>query len=544
MFSLRSCQRLTPALRNPTFCLFQHSKPQLVRMQSSSSSIKKRRPTAGIIIIGDEILKGQTQDVNTFFLAGQIKQLGVDLCRVSVISDGVDIIADEVSQFSDKFDLVFTSGGVGPTHDDLTFEGIAKAFGVPIQRNPKLVDIINNWTAKTSKGNKEKPAESRYKLAEIPSIAELNFATAERVALARLKGIEVAYPLVTVNNVFVFPGIPFLLRKSFENIAIDLIQSRFGSTGETLKRPIVTQVFVTESEWFITDKINLLVSKHPSVTFGSYPEWIHSYYKTKLTLECESQSELDAAVSGVHEIMPTINYDSAPGQDSLKKIQEFKNSGHCTPELAAAIDESIGAINQAFDDFPDPAQLIISLNGGKDCVVVVHLVHAIFDSRKKPGQSSKLKSFYIREKDPFQEVEDFIEEMIKMYSLDVTRLDGPMKPALDAVFKRGEPLKGCFLGTRVGDPGSEYQGLFSQSDGDWPPMMRINPILNWDYHMIWQFIRGLSLAYPTLYDKGYTSLGNRNNTKPNPHLKIPDSKDSYKPAHLLEKGEWERDGRL
>ena len=55
-------------------------------------------------------------------------------------------------------------------------------------------------------------------------------------------------------------------------------------------------------------------------------------------------------------------------------------------------------------------------------------------------------------------MEDFIEEMIKMYSLDVTRLDGPMKPALDAVFKRGEPLKGCFLGTRVGDPGSEYQG--------------------------------------------------------------------------------------
>ena len=92
--------------------------------------------------------------------------------------------------------------------------GIAKAFGVPIQRNPKLVDIINNWTARTSKGHKEKPAESRYepsacseyhfrlqsinflllfryKLAEIPSIAELNFATAERVAAARLKGIEV-----------------------------------------------------------------------------------------------------------------------------------------------------------------------------------------------------------------------------------------------------------------------------------------------------------------------------------------------------------------
>ena len=85
-------------------------------------------------------------------------------------------------------------------------------------------------------------------------------------------------------------------------------------------------------------------------------------------------------------------------------------------------------------------------------------------------------------------------------------------------------------------------GLFSKTDEGWPPMMRVNPILNWDYHMIWQFVRGLSLPYPSLYDRGYTSLGNRNNTLPNPHLKNEDG--SYRPAHLLEKGEWERDGRL
>ena len=76
------------------------------------------------------------------------------------------------------------------------------------------------------------------------------------------------------------------------------------------------------------------------------PEKCVFVLQTKLTLECESQSELDAAVSGVHEIMPTINYDSAPGQDSLKKIQGFKSSDQCSPGLAAAIDQAIGAINQ------------------------------------------------------------------------------------------------------------------------------------------------------------------------------------------------------
>lgn len=80
-------------------------------------------PTAGIIIIGDEILKGQTSDTNTYFLTKRLKQLGVKVRRVSVISDQIEIIADEVKAFSKSYRYVFTSGGIGPTHDDVTFEG-------------------------------------------------------------------------------------------------------------------------------------------------------------------------------------------------------------------------------------------------------------------------------------------------------------------------------------------------------------------------------------------------------------------------------------
>jgi len=500
------------------------------------------RPTAGIVVIGDEILKGQTQDVNTYFLAGRLKELGVDLRRVSVIPDQTQVIADEVKSFSDQFTFVFTSGGVGPTHDDVTFEGIAIAFQDKVQRNPQLVEIIDAWTKKFPG---EKPAQSRYKLAEIPSLGRLNFASPQRVEAAKLKGIEVLYPLVSVNNVFVFPGIPFLLRKSFDNIAVDLIANQLPAADN---KSTVAEVFVTQSEWFITDTLNALVSQHKEVTFGSYPEWTHSYFKTKLTVEADSKEAVDQVVAEIHRVMPTIDYDKKPEEKAMDKIEAFK-AGLDDLGLAKAIDEALGAIAKAFEDYA-PDEVMISVNGGKDCVVVAHLIHAHFQKHfgKDNGQSPRLKAFYIAETDPFQEVETFIGQMETMYRLDMRKLCGPMKQALAEVFggnEEGRP-KACFLGTRKGDPSAYKQGLFSPTDGDWPKMMRVNPILNWDYHMIWRFIRGLSLPYPSLYDRGYTSLGNTNNTEPNPHLKVTDSLTGdvkYKPAYQLEKGEWEREGR-
>ena len=90
---------------------------------------------------------------------------------------------------------------------------------------------------------------------------------------------QISYPLVTVSNVFVFPGIPFLLRKSFENIAVDLIIDSLGGEASALPAASTAQVYVTDSEWFITDRLNEIVEKHPAVTIGSYPEWTHNYFK-------------------------------------------------------------------------------------------------------------------------------------------------------------------------------------------------------------------------------------------------------------------------
>ncbi len=145
-----------------------------VKMSFSSSSAiasseQRPRPTAGILIIGDEILKGQTQDTNTHFLANNLLENGVKLKRVLVIPDEIDVIAKEVKEFSDNYDFVFTSGGVGPTHDDVTFEGVAKAFGDTTYIHPEIRELLekyfpdlNEATLKLAQVRREKRKQSNH----------------------------------------------------------------------------------------------------------------------------------------------------------------------------------------------------------------------------------------------------------------------------------------------------------------------------------------------------------------------------------------------
>ena len=200
---------------------------------------------------------------------------------------------------------------------------------------------------------------------------------------------------------------------------------------------------------------------------------------------------------------------------------------------------------------------MMAVNGGKDCLTMLHLVHTYFQSHfKKTSQKPKIKALYIEEEDAFQEVNQIIDQSEKTYGLDMIRIKGPMKSALTNVLVDKSPnwkkdlntvcsIKACFMGTRKNDPGGKNLEIFSPTSNGWPPCMRVNPILNWAYRDIWNFLRALSLPYPILYDQGFTSLGNIHNTKPNPHLLVSseNGKDTYKPAYTLEDGDWERDGR-
>jgi len=500
------------ALKNSFCCRLP---PRLIARGLTMDSAKT---TAGIIIIGDEILKGETQDTNSYFLTRKLRDLGVEVDRISIISDQVPIIAEEVLSFSQRYNYVLTSGGIGPTHDDVTFEGIAAAFGDKLCLNQELEKKCRVWF-KT-----DDLSAPCFKLATLPSTANLNYATDKR------SGKPMVYPLISVKNVYIFPGIPQLLEQAFVNIGPILFKSDV--------RFITGEVFINVDELSLTKRINALVQQFPDATFGSYPRRNNQYYQTRISIQANSQQQLQEIRGYISSSMDVIEYDSQPEENSLAKIHKFLDESK-DPVFKTNLKTALDVIKECFQRYT-PEEVSVCYNGGKDCIVMLHLVHAYL---KELHPDKQLKSLYIQEDKTFPEVDDFIIESVRSYKLINRTMNNSMKESLRIFLDENPEMKAMALGVRNGDPGASSQNHFSPTDGDWPKLMRVNPIIQWRYQDVWTFLRGLSIPYPSLYDNGYTSLGNPDNTKPNPALRLNDEEDKYNPAYMLEDGSLERMGR-
>lgn len=231
--------------------------------------------TAGIIIIGNEVLSGKTQDTNSHFLCVELRRLGVEVQKISTIQDEIDLIGEEVAYFSKRFDFVFTTGGVGPTHDDVTIEGIARGFSVPVVRHPE----IENRMRQRLGGDVN---EARLRMANVPEGAVL-LATEALFA-----------PVVNIQNVYIFPGIPRILQERF-----DAIKERFRGAPYLLKN-----VFVRYGEGVIASALNDLLAKFPHLLLGSYPVLDLPDYKVKVTLESKDSDYLDGALKTLLASLP------------------------------------------------------------------------------------------------------------------------------------------------------------------------------------------------------------------------------------------------
>ncbi len=231
--------------------------------------------TAGIIIIGDEILSGKVQDLNSQFMARELRQHGIDLRHISVIPDDVQEIAKEVKKFSEKFDYVFTAGGIGPTHDDVTIEGIAKAFGVRLILNDSIKKFLNKRYGKHL-------TPEQLKVAEIPNGAEL------------IKDDTIAFPLLIFRNIYILPGIPEYLEKKFF-----VIEKLFNEPPFLLKK-----IYIKEYEPEIAPLLNQLVKRHKNVKIGSYPVVGNKDYYLMITLESMNIKSLNSALKDLMEKIP------------------------------------------------------------------------------------------------------------------------------------------------------------------------------------------------------------------------------------------------
>lgn len=236
------------------------------------SSISK---TAGIVIIGNEVLSGKTQDTNSHFLCKELRALGVEVRRVTVIPDEIELIGQEVASFSRTFDFVFTTGGVGPTHDDVTMAGIAHGFGVKVIRHPELERRLRHRHGAGIN-------EARLRMAEVPEGAEL------------LGEGPLYSPVVRLHNVYIFPGIPKILYERFA-----AIKESFRDSPYHLKI-----VYVTEGEGTLAAILNRVLASYPKLLLGSYPVIDNPEYKVKVTLESKDPEYLKQAFACFVSVVP------------------------------------------------------------------------------------------------------------------------------------------------------------------------------------------------------------------------------------------------
>jgi molybdenum cofactor synthesis domain-containing protein len=223
--------------------------------------------SAAILVIGNEILSGKVVDTNSPYLVKELTALGLPVRRILTIPDEVPAIGTAVREFSSAYDHVLTCGGVGPTLDDVTLDGVAAAFGLPLEDDPVLVGAIRNHFGPST-------LESHLKMARVPKGA----------SLVPLPGL--AWAAVFVRNVLILPGDPVFLRRKFE-----ALKERFRRTPF-----IVRRLFTWIEEGALAPALDELHRSHPRVRIGSYPVYGNPDYSVQVTLEAKDGAAVEAAL--------------------------------------------------------------------------------------------------------------------------------------------------------------------------------------------------------------------------------------------------------
>jgi len=232
--------------------------------------------TAAILVIGNEILTGKVEETNARWLTAELYELGVGLRRIQVVPDEVDAIAEAVRSIRPAVDHVFTSGGVGPTHDDVTVAGIARALEREVVRVEPLASVLRKFYG-------DRCNDDVLRMADAPAGFEL------------IECCDRYWPVLSVENVVILPGVPEIFRRKFASI-----RERFRST------PFAIEILHTSlDEGLLAMHLNRIAATFPEVAIGSYPQFTDPSWKVRVTLESKNAGavaratvELKAALAG------------------------------------------------------------------------------------------------------------------------------------------------------------------------------------------------------------------------------------------------------
>jgi len=231
---------------------------------------ENERVTAAVLIIGDEILSGRTQDTNLRDIARYLGVLGVDLAEARTVPDVLEEIVAALNALRDRYDYVITTGGIGPTHDDITADAVAAAFGVELQEHPEILEMMQRrWGDELN--------AARRRMARVPVGGEL------------VKNPVQGPPGFTIGNVFVLAGVPAIMRGMLEDVGPRL---RGG-------RPTVSRTVRVEGsgEGAIAAPLEAVAKAHPAMSLGSYPFFGPDGFGSNLVLRSRDVDELAAAVA-------------------------------------------------------------------------------------------------------------------------------------------------------------------------------------------------------------------------------------------------------
>jgi molybdenum cofactor synthesis domain-containing protein len=243
--------------------------------------------TAALLVIGDEILSGRTQDKNVAQVAIWLNEQGIRLSEVRIVPDMIHRIAEAVNELRATNDYLFTTGGIGPTHDDITVDAIAEAFGVPVVVHPVARQILERFYETRGRVN-----EARLRMARVPEGAEL------------LENPLSGAPGVKIGNVFIMAGVP--------SIAATMLQALTGKLEGG--RPVVSMTvgaFVPESE--VADLLRETEASHEGVSIGSYPFTKDGRFGANFVIRSENRSLVEQCVDELAHGLVSAGYEPALG---------------------------------------------------------------------------------------------------------------------------------------------------------------------------------------------------------------------------------------
>ncbi len=255
----------------------------------------KSTVTACLLLIGNELLSGRTQDRNLSFLARELNEIGIQLREARVIPDVRKVIVDTVNECRNRFDYVFTTGGIGPTHDDITSECVAQAFGVGMYRDQAIVDLLNSYMKRRNHSGMN---EARLRMATFPEGAVL------------LNNEVSAAPGYKIGNVFVMAGVPRIMQSMFREARPHL------QGGEVMK---ARGMVVDLPEGTIAEVLGTVQDRFPDIDIGSYPQMRETGFRVSVVVRGTNPDRLQGVMEELQRSLSAIG--GHPEEEDLATAQ-------------------------------------------------------------------------------------------------------------------------------------------------------------------------------------------------------------------------------